>query len=317
MLKYTYTLLLIACSAGIGYSQKINTAPGTAKRLFIKNEIDNEYRKNWSTNRLKGHVKTIIQFYYNGPATDTTTPEFQTREYMHYDSKGNLTEHIKQEEDARPDRTIYKYNSDNKWTEMSFYSGNGITDYENYNVFDTKGNLIDEGERYGDGSVHHDRVSEYDQYGGRTKATIPGRVTTFLNTYDKEGLLVLQVNLVNKKFDGKTTWKYDKVGHVIEKAEYAKNGELLARTNTRFNKFHLPDSMVIIRKGYAGNTHIFQYDSLGRGISQGMKDPKTDAWLIKWEFSYEVDAHGNWTKCIEYDTLHATTTTTIRIITYY
>lgn len=310
MLKYTCTLLLIICGATNSYSQ--TQTPNTTKRSFVKNETANKYRKNWHTNHLKGRVKTIIQVYYDGPATDTTTPDVFTKEYFYYDSTGNLTAHVKQEEDSRPDSTTYKYNTDNKWTEMFFYSGNGITDVENYNVFDSKGNLIEEGERYGDQSTNNKLISEYDQYGGKTKSTLSGLVTEFINTYDKDGLLIMQQNIINKEVNGKTTWKYDNVGHIIEEAEYAKDGELLRKVSTRFNKIHLPDSLAIIKKGYSDNVQEYRYDSLGYVISQGNTDPRTKTWLAKWEFSYESDQQGNWTKCITYDSHHAIAGATIR-----
>lgn len=313
MLKYTYALLMVI--SFVNCQAQTNRHAESSKRAFAKNEIDSQYRKNWQTNRLKGRIKTIIAFTYNGPATDTTTPDFDTKEYLRYDTRGNLTEQIKENESGAVSRQRYTYNADNMWTVMS--SDDSYNSFENYHVFDSNNNLIEEGERYADGTTSNKVVSEYDQYGGRTKMIVTGLVTQFINSYDKDGLLIVQKSLVNKQLAGTTTLKYDGVGHVIEKEEYAVDGAVLSKVSTSFNTFSLPDSMAIIKKGYRDNIHVFGYDAMGHQISQGAKDPATNIWQTEWTFEYEFDHMGNWTKCIAYDASHDVAITTIRKIIYY
>ena len=317
MLKYTYTALLSICMISHVSGQRrtdINTSP---QKTYASNETDNKYRKNWHTAQLKGRVKTIIQFSYNGPAADTTDPEFDTKEHFRYSNTGNLLERITQKEDAAPDRTTYSYNKDNKWTMMSYESGNGITDFNYYNVFDVNGNLVDEGERYADGSTARRLVSEYDQYRGKIKATITGQVTEFKNRYDKAGLLIEEKEYIKGQLSGTKTWKYDNIGHIIEKTGYAADGGLLSKISTSFNKFHLPDSITIIKKGYADNIQAYHYDAQGHEIRQSTKDHQGDPWQTKWEYSYEFDPQGNWTKLVTYNDSHEVAITIIRKIIYY
>jgi len=316
MLKYTYTILLTISMIGHTSAQlRTKTSKESAQKAFVNNETAEKYRKNWRTERLHGKVKTILEFSYNGPATDTTDPDFDSRASFHFAVNGNLTTQTSQRESAGQSRTTYKYNKDNKWTEMSCESG--INDYTNYNIFDNNGWLIEEGEHYADGSTSNKLVSVYDQSGGVIKTTIAGFVTDFKNTYDKAGLLIAQQAFVKGQLSATNTWKYDSIGHVIEKTQYAADGSLLSKITTTFNKFHLPDSMCIIKKGYADNIQEFRYDSTGHEISQGAKDHKMDVWVPKWTFSYEWDAQGNWTKCIVYDDTQEVVITTIRKIIYY
>lgn len=318
MLRFIYPLLLLNCVIGTANAQMQPTVyTGNPKKVFADNENANQYRKNWGTSQLHGRVNSILVFSYVGPAADTITPGYESKEYVHYDATGNLVEDIMEKESAAAIRKTYKYNTDNKWTEMSYSGGNGMNDFDIYHVFDTNGQLIDEGERHPDGTITRRAVSTYDQYGGRTKMTVTGLVTEFVNTYDNDGLLILQQDLINKQPAGKTTWKYDATGHVIEKAAYGKDGTLLMKTNTSFNTFHLPDSISIIKKGYADNIQTFQYDTNGYVISQGYKDTDTNTWQAKWTFSYEFDEQGNWTECIMYDSDQEVALTTIRTITYY
>lgn len=316
MLKYTYTILLTISMIGQACGQPdTNTSRVSAQKAFVNNETADKYRKNWRTERLYSKVKTILQFSYNGPAADTTDPDFEMRESFHFTSTGNLTTQIIQRESVGLSRTSYKYNKDNKWTEMS--CEDDFADYTNYNIFDSNGWLIEEGERYADGSTSRKLVSVYDQSGGVIKTIITGLVTDFKNTYDKAGLLVAQQAFVKGQLSASSTWKYDSIGHLIEKARYAADGSLLSKTATSFNKFHLPDSMSIIKKGYEDNIQEFRYDSTGHEISQSTKDPKTGVRISKWTFSYELDAQGNWTKCLMYDDNQEVMITTIRKITYY
>jgi hypothetical protein len=296
---------------------RTKTSKESIQKAFVDNETADKYRKNWRTERLHGKVKTIIQFSYNGPATDTSDPDFDMRASFYFTSTGNLTTATSQRESAGQNRTNYKYNKDNKWTEMSCESEDGINDYTNYNIFDNNGWLIEEGERYADGSTSNKLVSLYDQSGGVIKRTIAGLVTDFKNTYDKAGLLIVQQAFEKGQLSTTSTWKYDSIGHVIEKTQYAANGSLVSKTSTAFNKFHLPDSISIIKKGYADNIQEFRYDSSGLEISQGFKDPKKAVWVPEWTFSYELDTRGNWTKCITYDNNHEVVITTIRKIIYY
>ncbi|SFM85059.1 hypothetical protein SAMN05428949_1033 [Chitinophaga sp. YR627] len=318
MLKYTCTILLIISMISHACGQlHTNTGSASAQKAFASNETADKYRKNWRTERLHGKVKTIVEFSYNGPATDTTDPDVDTRASFHFAITGNLIAQTTQREGTAQSHTGYKYNKDNKWTEMSCESEDGVTDYTNYNIFDKNGWLIEEGERYADGSTSNKLVSVYDQSGDVIKTTIAGLVTDFKNTYDKAGLLISRQAFEKGRHSATTTWKYDSVGHIIEKVEYAADGSLLSKTTTAFNKFHLPDSMSIIKKGYNDNIQWFRYDSAGHEISQGQKDPKTAVWVPQWTFSYEWDAQGNWTKCITYNDSKEVVITTIRKIIYY
>ncbi|WP_148230612.1 hypothetical protein [Chitinophaga pinensis] len=318
MLKYTYTILLTISTIGHASCQlPAKTRNESPQKAFVSRESADKYRKNWRTERLHGKVKTILQFSYNGPAADTTEPDFEMKESFHFNSTGNLTIQTTQRESAGQSRTSYQYNKDDKWTEMAYESENGVADYTNYNIFDVNGLLIEEGERYGDGSTSRKLVSEYDPSGGLIKTTVTGLVTAFKNTYDKAGLLTTQQEFVKGQLSATNTWKYDSIGHITEKARYAADGSLLSKIVTTFNKFHLPDSLSIVKKGYADNIQAFLYDESGHEISQGAKDPKTGVWLPKWTFSYELDPQGNWTKCIMYDVNHEVMITTIRKIIYY
>ncbi|SFO21868.1 hypothetical protein SAMN05428949_4512 [Chitinophaga sp. YR627] len=316
---FKHFILLLTCTAGMVACQSPapKFTPNPQKRAFIRNEIDNAYRRNWLTYRLQGQVKSIAQFTYSTAAADTTAPGYETKEYLSFDSTGKLAERIVYDKGIFSTKALHKYNAAGKLTEILYYGSDGKFSFRTYNGYDAEGNLIEEGQRNKDSSTPKQVFSIFDRYGGLVSQSSGDKIVEYLNTYDNDSVLVEQDGLVDKVPAGKITWKFDSIGHMIEQTQYAVNGALLYQKKTDFNQQGLPVLLSIKRQGKEENIQQLAYDSSGSLIRQATINPANGALSNATWTSYEYDAAGNWTKATVHGAGDAITGVIIRKIAYY
>ena len=316
MFKHLFILLTCATNLAACQSTAPKSYPDSKKRNFIRNEIDNAYRQNRATYRLLGHVKSIAQFTFSTAVADTSAPGYETKEYLSFDKTGNLTERIVYDRGTFSKKTLHKYNAAGKLTDILHYNSDGQFYFRTYNIFDKQGNLIEEGQRNNDSSTAQQVFSTFDQNRGIIKQSSGSNTVEYMNTYDNEGILVEQEGILNKVPAGKSTWKFDSIGHMIEQSQYAINGDLLYRKKTTFNKQGLPVLLSVLQ-GKQENIQQLAYDSSGSLIRQASVNPVDGTLSNATWTSYEYDAAGNWTKATVHANGDTITGVLIRKIIYY
>ncbi|TWW00823.1 hypothetical protein [Chitinophaga pinensis] len=316
---FKHLILFLTCTTGIVACQsptpKFN--PNPQKRAFIRNEIDNAYRRNWHTYRLHGHVKNIAQFTFSTAAADTSTSGYETKEYLLFDSTGNLAERIVYNKGIFSTKALHKYNAEGKLTDILYYDSKGQFSFRTYNVYDPEGNLVEEGQRNKDSSTPKQVFTGFDRYGGLVSQSSGDNIVEYLNTYDNDSVLVEQEGLMNKVPAGKITWKFDSIGHMIEQSQYAINGDLIYRKKTDFNAQGLPVLLSILQQGKGENIQQIAYDSSGSVIRQASVNPVDGTLSDATSTSYEYDTAGNWTKATVHGAGDVITGVIIRTISYY
>ena len=163
-----------------------------------------------------------------------------------------------------------------------------------FNIYNEKGNKIEDNSYDSDGSLEYKYTYKYDKkenkieenfyiYGGLNSKSIykyneKGNKIE-LNVYDSDGRLV-----------SKYTYKYDEKGNMIEENWYNSDGRLNSKTT-------------------------YKYDEKGNNIEENNYD--SDGRLGKnYTYKYEYDKNNNWTQRIEYKNTIPVNITE-RIIEYY
>jgi hypothetical protein len=63
-------ILLVSLFTGC---HEVSTTPNVNKIAAIQKKVDDTYRNNWTTMHLNGHVKSMLQFFYQEEIADTTS----------------------------------------------------------------------------------------------------------------------------------------------------------------------------------------------------------------------------------------------------
>jgi YD repeat-containing protein len=216
-----------------------------------------------------------------------------------YDTKGNLTEEL-----------VYRWDGAQCWKHVYTYDERGRkTTYTNYDLidgrewpaerhvykYDDKGDLIEDGSYYGDGSLK-EKSSYTHVYGPDGKKTeesrhredlLSGR-TTYL--YDKNGNLVEQTNFdAEGALSQREIWRYDDRGKLlVENATYGSDGSLES-------KF----------------TYTYEFDSTGnsvkRNVSARIKEEENKysepSWVVYRTLACFGDPNENRAKELQADLL--------------
>lgn len=315
MLKYI--LLYLTCVAGFIACQSpaVKVYPESKKRAFINNKNEHYNRRDLSTLRLRGRVKMLREYVFNGPATDTLSG-YAAKDYILFDSTGKYSERYAYNRDTLSARITFKYNAAGQWTFINYYDVAGTMTFRQFQVYDDKGYLLKEGQINNDGDTTKPREYTYDQYGGLIKEQIPEGTIVFKNTYDDEGILTVRVSSFNKKPGGRTIWEYDSIGYMVNETLYDMNGKPQAWTRNKLNERNLVTLQTIKDLDQPETVTRMEYDSLDNVINTVYIEPTTGVPGSNTRTSYVYDATGNWTRYISHaagDTL----TTIIRVITYY
>jgi hypothetical protein len=316
---FKYVLISLTCAASFIACQSpaVKMNPNSARRKFIRNETEMSHRKNWSAFELRGRIKSIVEFRYNGLAKDTLTPDYKSKDYLQFDNTGNLSDRFMYDRGVLSNSIHFEYNAAGLWLHSYYYGAEGDMIFRKYHIYDSLGNLLEEGQVNKDRNIVDEIKHTYDQYGGIVRQQAQNGTFEYMNTYDEDGVLVQQQGLFNKIPVGKITWKVDSIGLLIEEKRYDIHDKLVAWKKNSFNNMHLPTLRTIKEEGKPEKIQKMEYDSLGSVIRQASVNPLNgELSNITWT-SYEYDATGNWVKATVRTAGDVITGTAIRKIIYY
>jgi len=179
--------------------------------------------------------------------------------------------------DSLRERTVYKYDSAGKLTDLKTYDLIGLLDRRFAYKYDNAGNLTETYSYDYDDNIDSTSVNRLDSHGNCIETTIRNADSSLKNkstsTYDDKGnKLVFNLYNADGSLRYKSTYKYDKKG---KKTEFAK---------------YVSDSLV--------EKQIFLYDK--NEILTGQEVFKADGRLeTKLTFEYVFDNQNNWIKRTE------------------
>ena len=158
------------------------------------------------------------------------------------------------------------YNEKGNKIEDNFYDSDGNLSSKDTYEYDEKGNNIEKNNYDSDGSLNSKTTYKYDKKGNKIED----------NSYDSDGSL-----------NSKTTYKYDEKGNNIEKNNYDSDGSLNSKTTYKYDE-----------KG-----NMIEYNTDGR-------------FGEKYTYKYEYDKNNNWIQQVTYED-NKPIQITERIIEYY
>jgi hypothetical protein len=258
--------------------------------------------------QLSGRVKSISNFIYQEEVNDTTSP-YQMKEVYSFDTSGNTIERISYNSDRFDSRNVYKYNKDHKNIAVLTYGEDSALILTAYKVFDSTGNLTEEGQR---GNITHKTTYTFDEHNNVITSDRDGEITRFDNTYDNEGIVTERKMTFNDGKEGKEKLKYDSLGNTLEGAKYFMNGKLFYKVEFSYNHLHLPTTRKTTDKDNNVLIVKYAYDVHGNLIEH-YENQRARVFSI----SYEYDGTGNWIKSIRRDAVGQVQEVAIRGIMYY
>jgi len=301
MLKYAYALLMLSAACSISSckskppkkDQQIDI--NSPRRAYVDKHVNDEYRLNRDKLLLKGKVTRIDEFVYDGVANDTTMPGYKSKEYMSFDTAGNLTERLLFKGKAFTEKRRASYSTSKLCTAIEVYAADGKLKYTEQNEFDPNDHLLEVSKRVPGEATEIEITARYDRYGAPVKEVRQGNVYEYENTFSDDGLLIAREVTFNKNPEGKILWKYDSIGNMIEQQIIMKNDQVFSRSSFKHN-----DKGKIIRQtSYQDGkeeTRVFSYDSLGNSTEQANLDVTKNMKYNGVENIYEYDKQGNWVK---------------------
>jgi hypothetical protein len=258
----------------------------------------------------------MLQFFYQEEIADTTSRPYNMKDAYLFDSSGNTVERTIYNTDRFDSRNVYKYNKDNKTIETRTYAEDGSFLFTTYNIFDSTGNQIEEGERHADGSIMRRRIFKCDEHRTVVESESDGKVSRFENKYDDEGVLTGKKVTFDDGNKGRVEWKHDSVGNMLEEGQYFMDGVLFHKAEYVFSSLNLLTKMKITDKDNKVMIIEYSYDSQGNLLETYGRHTDAGRRVKLSVVSYEYDKENNWTKRVTRDAEGKVTEVAIRNIGY-
>lgn len=304
MLKHTYALLMLAAACSISgckstppkKEQKIDIH--STRRAYVDKQISSAYKYNLEVSELKGKISRIEQISYEGAATDTSMPGYTSKEYILFDTIGNITERIVFTGKTLDHKVRYTYSPDNLCTGVANYSPEGKLLFTVYQLFDINGHLLETGKRTPGDVTEIEATCKYDQYGGAILETRKGDVYQYENTYSDDGLLTERTVLMADKKKGKISWAFDSIGNMIEQQLIEADDQVYARSTFAHDAKGRTIKSTVFQKGQPEVTQVISYNALGDVVEQANLDVAKNMKYQVVETIYEYDKQNNWVKAV-------------------
>lgn len=307
--------LLILTFAGC---TRNNAIPNIKKIAAIKQKKENSYKNNRAVYLLQGNVAMLTTCYYNSEVTDTIGTTFDTKEIFFFDSTGNCTERIIYTDRGFASRDVFKYDEKNRRTGSYSYAEDGSLQFIIYQKFDSQGNLVEDGQRQADGSTLFNTTREYDEQGAVTRevsSKADAVNLTYKNYYDEEGILKEQVVTTADGKQGKTIYRFDSLGNILEQTSLL-GGKVFSSSKKRYNSKGFIISEIQESEGKPAEEVANKVDRLGN-ITKRYMQPPNENYQLRYAFQYTYDAHGNWTRAVSTQFPGQSKATIIRYLKYY
>lgn len=226
----------------------------------------------------------------NGPRTELSLYTF--------DTMGNNTEILHHEKNGPvSSRTVTVYNTAGLKTESTTYKGKDKLSAKTVYKLDEKGRVAE--------------VAKYDEKNALLSRTV--------STYDEAGRCIQQQREEKGEPASTVNYKYDASGRLLEFAATSSSGDLLSKTvyayaadvirieRTVYEDKKVAQKIIRINNRQNHKTEIgfyradntiswkwsFVYDE--RGLVTG-EEFASETLYSKYDYAYEIDAQGNWTK---------------------
>lgn len=200
------------------------------------------------------------------------------REFVTYDQKGNEIERVTNLLDL-VGKEVRTYDSNGKLIEIAVFNSEGLHERQVHAY--KNGKLL--------------QIISYDANGKV--------ILTEVNSYDKDGRL-LETNYVSeKKSFGKTLYKHDDKGNLLEVAYFQGGAKSIAlvgpcrgahRITYSYDEQRQPTKIVHFEPdGKVKETFQYSYDNKGLVTAHYLEYYEAKQTFA---YSYEFDSHGNWTR---------------------
>lgn len=229
--------------------------------LIDQNEYDGNDRPKWKCTYAYGPDNRATEwhfiFYEDNQESRTT---------FKYDDKGNIIEQTEVNAEGKLNRrTVYKYDSDGNRTEEVVYDEKGQVQMMVASKYDDKGNEVEYASKGPDGKVTYKMTAVYDSKGNKLSGetyrgdsleskwtnknnpagkplemltvNVDGSVfSRYIFKYDHMNNIIEEEvhnpsDATNKKWNGTTTYEYDKVGNIIRQTDSEmRDGKLVPTT---------------------------------------------------------------------------------------
>ena len=148
-----------------------------------------------------------------------------------------------------------------------------------FNIYNEKGNKIEDNFYDSDGNLSSKDTYEYDEKGNKIEK----------NVYDSNG-----------RFHSKYTYKYDEKGNMIEDNVYDSNGRLYFKKTYKYDeKGNKIEENWYNSDGRLHSKYTYKYDEKGNNIEENYYNSNGRLYE-KHTYKYEYDKNNNWTQRIEY-----------------